>query len=162
MVVARGRPMHDSACQQRTDGFAAVVSHRGWGGLAAGSLAARGRPTRRLGRRGGPGSRAPPAAGHLRLCDARATRKGSPWMRLDSISSARPSPRPPPGGGLLRLLAAGPLAAGWATRLGTSSAAKRRPKLRSVQPEIVGGHPVREGEFPFMAFIEINTGAGFH
>ena len=63
--------------------------------------------------------------------------------------------------GLLRLLAAGPLAAGVATRLGTSSAAQRRPKRRSVQPEIVGGHPVREGEFPFMAFIEINTGAGF-
>jgi secreted trypsin-like serine protease len=48
-----------------------------------------------------------------------------------------------------------------AARLGTSRAAQRRPKRRRVQPEIVGGHPVREGEFPFMAFLEINTGAGF-
>jgi secreted trypsin-like serine protease len=62
--------------------------------------------------------------------------------------------------GVLRLLATVPLAAGWAAWLGNAIAAKRRPKLRSVQPEIVGGHPVREGEFPFAAFIEINTGGG--
>lgn len=54
---------------------------------------------------------------------------------------------------LLGMLAAVPLAGALGSRLGLSTAAKgRRP--RHAQPEIVGGHPVPQGELPFMVYYE--------
>ncbi|MCC7025122.1 MAG: serine protease [Thermomicrobiales bacterium] len=54
---------------------------------------------------------------------------------------------------LVGVLAAVPLASALGSRFGNGAMAKgRRP--RHAQPEIVGGHPVPQGELPFMVYYE--------
>lgn len=60
--------------------------------------------------------------------------------------------------GVLAMLVALPLAGAWARGAGNSTAAMRR--RRGARPEVVGGHPVPQGTFPFMAYVEIDVGGG--
>jgi secreted trypsin-like serine protease len=55
--------------------------------------------------------------------------------------------------GVLSLLAALPFGGALAARRNAPTAANRRHPFHRTQPEVVGGHPVPQGTFPFMAYI---------
>ena len=61
---------------------------------------------------------------------------------------------------VLQFLATLPVAGVLGIRHAAPVAAKRRHPRPGTQPEIVGGHPVPQGTFPFMAFLEIEVGEG--
>ena len=54
--------------------------------------------------------------------------------------------------GVLQLLAALPLGSWLCVRRDADSAAPGRHRPRGTQPEIVGGHPVPQGTYPFLTY----------